>query len=87
MRDICVSVAELEWAPDGIGAERRDYLQSKADAAVFDDDMFYPSRWDVPNSTDPNDKATAAKRSAAPRTVYRVVEMFLFALIACVISV
>jgi hypothetical protein len=43
------SVAELKWAPDGIGAERRDYLQSKADEAVFDDDTFYPSRWDLPD--------------------------------------
>jgi hypothetical protein len=42
-----LSVAELEWAPRGIGTERRDYLQSKADEAVFDDDTFYPSRWDV----------------------------------------
>jgi hypothetical protein len=81
-----LSVAELEWAPEGIGAERRDYLQSKADEAVFDDDTFYPSRWDVPNSTDPNDKPTAAERSTAPRTVYMLVDMLLLAPIAWFIS-
>jgi hypothetical protein len=42
-----LSLAELEWAPGGIGAERRDYLQSKADEAVFDDNTFSPPRWDV----------------------------------------
>jgi hypothetical protein len=80
------SVAELEWAPEGIGAERRDYLQSKADEAVFDDDTFYPSRWNVPNSTDPNDKPTAAERSTAPRTVYMVMDILLLVSIAWLIS-
>jgi hypothetical protein len=42
-----LSVAELEWAPAFIDAERRDYLQSKADEAVFDDDTFFPSLWDI----------------------------------------
>jgi hypothetical protein len=38
--------------PGGIGAERRDYLQSIADEAVFDDDTFFPSRWDVKGPID-----------------------------------
>jgi hypothetical protein len=80
------SVAELEWAPGGIGAERRDYLQSKADEAVFDDDTFAPSRWDVPNSTGPKDTLTAAERSTAPRTKYTVIDMLLLASIAWIIS-
>jgi hypothetical protein len=50
------SVAELEWAPGNIGAGRRDYLQSKADEAVFDDDTFYPSRWDLPDFVGPGDE-------------------------------
>jgi hypothetical protein len=36
-------VSGLQWAPDSINAERRDYLQSKADQAVFEDNTFYPS--------------------------------------------
>jgi hypothetical protein len=51
-----LSVAELEWAPGNIGAGRRDYLQSMADQAVFDDDTFYPSRWDLPDFVGPGDK-------------------------------
>jgi hypothetical protein len=43
-------VAELEWAPEDIEAERRDYLQSKGDEGTF-----YPSRWDDLDSADPND--------------------------------
>jgi hypothetical protein len=38
-----LSVADLEWVPGGISPERRDYLKSKADQAVFEDDTFYPS--------------------------------------------
>jgi hypothetical protein len=85
-----LSVAELEWAPEGIGVERRDYLQSKADEAVFDDDTFYPSRWDEPDSADPNDEPqnepTTAETSTAPRTVYAVMGMLSLAAIAWVIS-
>jgi hypothetical protein len=47
-----LSVAELEWAPAFIDAERRDYLQSKADEAVFDDDTFFPSLWDITGGND-----------------------------------
>jgi hypothetical protein len=59
------SVAELKWAPDGIGAERRNYLQSKAHEAVFDDYMCFPSQCeaeafdDAPKNFKPN--ASTAK--------------------------
>jgi hypothetical protein len=61
-----LSVAELEWAPDGIGAERRDYLQSKADEAVFDDYTFFPSRWEAEAFDDApkNFKPTASPAKA-----------------------
>jgi hypothetical protein len=87
-----LSVAELEWAPEGIGVERRDYLQSKADEAVFDDDTFYPSRWDDPDSANPNggpqfEPTTAAESiSTAPRTVYAVMGMLSLAAIAWFIT-
>jgi hypothetical protein len=81
------AVAELDWAPEGIGAERRDYLQKKADEAVFDDDTFYPSRWDVPDLAGHNDgppqfEPNTTERSTAPRTVFIVMEMLLLAAIA-----
>jgi hypothetical protein len=47
-----LSVSELEWAPAFIDAERRDYLQSKADEAVFDDNTFFPSLWDITGGND-----------------------------------
>jgi hypothetical protein len=50
-----LSAADLEWKPQFINTERRDYLQSKADEAVFDDDTFSPSRWDVPGCVGPSD--------------------------------
>ncbi len=79
------SVSELEWSPN-IGDERRDYLQSKADEAVFDDDTFYPSRWDDPDSANPDDGPTA-ERSTAPRTVDNALwEILLLASIAWVSS-
>jgi hypothetical protein len=85
-----LSVAELEWAPEGIGAERRDYLQSKADEAVFDDDTFYPCRWDDLDSTNPNDgpqfEPSAGERFTAPRTVYAMMDMLLLAAIVCALS-
>jgi hypothetical protein len=60
------SVAELEWAPDSIGVERRDYLQSKADEAVFDDYTFFPSRWEAEAFDDAlkNFKPTASPAKA-----------------------
>jgi hypothetical protein len=61
-----LSAAELEWAPKGIGAERRDYLQSKADEAVFDDDTFFPSRWDLPDFVSPGDKMEPTEASVPP---------------------
>jgi hypothetical protein len=85
-----LSVAELEWAPEGIGAERRDYLQGKADQAVFRDDTFYPPRWDVLDLVSPPDmpqyEATATETSTAPGTVCMVVEILLLAAIVSVIS-
>jgi hypothetical protein len=48
-----LSAAELERAPGSIGAERRDYLQSKANEVVFDDDTFYPSQLALSTSWSP----------------------------------
>jgi hypothetical protein len=86
-----LSVTELEWAPEGIGAERRDYLQGKADEAVFRDATFYPHRWDVLDLVGPPDMPeyepiTATETSTAPGTVYMVTEILLLAAIASVIS-
>jgi hypothetical protein len=60
------SVAELEWAPNGIDAERRDYLQTKADEAVFDDTTFYPRRWDLPDFVSPFDKLELTEPPVSP---------------------
>jgi hypothetical protein len=85
-----LSVAELEWAPEGIGAEHRDYLQGKADEAVFRNSMFYPHRYDVLDLAYPPDlpqyEPTATETSTAPGNFYMATEILLLAAIASVIS-
>jgi hypothetical protein len=56
----------LAWKPGPVNAERRDYLQSKADEAVFDDDTFFPSRWDVPGFVGPGDNLEPTEPSVSP---------------------
>jgi hypothetical protein len=82
-------VAEHEWAPEGIGAKRRDYLQRKADEAVFNDaTSFYSPRWDVLDLASPTGspqyEPTATETFTAPDTFYMVTEIFLLAVIASV---
>jgi hypothetical protein len=58
------SVSELEWCA-GINQVRCDFLKRAADEAVFDDDTFYPSRWDLPGFSFPAEE-TDAELTAVP---------------------
>jgi hypothetical protein len=58
----------LKWKPTyNVNVESRDYLQRKADEAVFGDETFVPSRWDVPGFVGPGDKlGLTASPTASP---------------------